>query len=209
MTDSAPQQAAAREAIALSLVDAGLVTSEELALEVVDHVLADPAVDDARLASTGDGDPVTVEDLVADPEVLGAVCLRHGMHPNPSPSELFADVQHLLAPLVGQMLLDGQTGHTLERLTLALALAQRAQADDAANGGPAAEARRLREWRDRIVEQMGQAMTAERYMRLVHGTSGVTDLSDTIDDLLADRDELRRLRAEAGLRAAREAVDRA
>lgn len=40
----------AREAIALSLLDAGLVPTEELALEIVDHVLADPTVDAARVA---------------------------------------------------------------------------------------------------------------------------------------------------------------
>lgn len=136
---------------------------------------------------------VTVEQLLANPEVLAAACLRHGMHPDPSPTELFADVQHLLEPIVGLMRLDGEDGYRLDRLTLALALARRAQRADEHAGGAAAEARRLREWRDRVMEQMAAAMTAERFARLTAGHAAANDLSHTIDELLADRAELHRL----------------
>lgn len=194
MTEQPDVRDEARKAIALSLVDEGLVTSEERALQIVDRVLADPATHQASTAVAPAAE-VSVERLLANPEVLAAACLRHGMHPDPSPAELFADVQHLVEPVVGLMHLDGETGYRVDRLTLVLALARRAQRADHDAGGPAAQARRLQEWQARVMEQMAAAMTSERYARFVDGTVGAADLAETIDALLADREELARLRA--------------
>lgn len=140
---------------------------------------------------------VTVDQMVADPGVLAAVALRHGMHPSPRPEELFADVQHLVSPIVGHMRLDGEFGHRLERLSLVLALAERAQRADHDAGGVAVQARRLREWQDRVLEQLGQVLTAERFARAQAAPPNATDLADVLDALLADRQELDRLRTVA------------
>lgn len=75
--------------------------------------------------------PFTTEQMLADPEIFRRVCGIHGLG---RPTTLDADVQHLIAPVVGMMSMGADISYERhawlqERLALVLALA-RMPADD-------------------------------------------------------------------------------
>ena len=63
-----------------------------------------------------------------DPSVLAAVAARHGMGSQVDEEAALRDVQHLLSPLVGMMRMNDEELWRVERLSLALQVARRAEA---------------------------------------------------------------------------------